>query len=289
MISRSPSGSENAERRVRFGGLITVLVAALLWAAAPALSADNGGWSPAFWGTRLINLPTTTLTGRHDVLLRISHRFIPKAGTGYDSFYGFDGPAFVLIGLGYGISDDLEIRIDRSNLFQEWELGAGWRILKPSTRSAVPFAAVLDVGVGWASQKIAGRDRTDSRNLKLNARLSLSAMVSRRWALLAVPAFSSHTDHWAVSPTRTIALGLGTRYMLFRDISVIAEWVPVIDGYKRAQNGWGLGLEKKIGGHVFQAFVTNSFGLTSAQFLPGGDLRLKDSDFRFGFNIFRTF
>ena len=277
-------------RRARSGNIIAILAAALLCGAVPAISADNGGdVSPAFWGTRLINLPTTTLTGRHDILLRISHRFIPKAGSGYDSFYGFDGPAFVLIGFGYGISDDLEIRIDRSNLFQEWELGAGWRILKPSTRSAVPMAAVLDVGVGWASQKFAGRDRTDSRNFKLNAQLSLSARVSRRWTLLAVPAFASHTDHWAASPTRTIALGLGTRYMFFRDLSVIAEWVPVIDGYKNAQDGWGLGLEKKIGGHVFQAFVTNSFGMTSAQFLPGGDLRLKDSGFRFGFNIFRTF
>jgi hypothetical protein len=29
--------------------------------------------------------------------------------------------------------------------------------------------------------------------------------------------------------------------------------------------------------------------LTGSQFVPGGDLRLQDFDFRIGFNIFRTF
>jgi hypothetical protein len=77
--------------------------------------------------------------------------------------------------------------------------------------------------------------------------------------------------------------------MIFNDFSIIWEWVPVLTGYKDNSNGWGLGVEKKIGGHVFQVFLLNSAGLTSDQFIPGGDLRLKDKDFRFGFNIFRTF
>jgi hypothetical protein len=70
---------------------------------------------------------------------------------------------------------------------------------------------------------------------------------------------------------------------------MLAEWVPVLSGRKDVENGWGLGIEKKIGGHVFQVFVVNSYGMTTDQYVPGGDLRLRDLDFRFGFNIFRSF
>ncbi|MCK7478366.1 MAG: DUF5777 family beta-barrel protein [Candidatus Moduliflexus flocculans] len=84
-------------------------------------------------------------------------------------------------------------------------------------------------------------------------------------------------------------MGLGSRFMVFNELSVMLEWIPVLSGYKEVQNGWGFGIEKKIGGHVFQVVLTNSFGLTGSQFVPGGDLRLQDFDFRIGFNIFRTF
>jgi hypothetical protein len=78
--------------------------------------------------------------------------------------------------------------------------------------------------------------------------------------------------------------------MILNDFSIIAEWVPALSGYKEIEgSGWGLGIEMKVGGHVFQVFVNNALGLTPAQYLPGGDLRLGDLDFRIGFNIFRTF
>jgi len=79
--------------------------------------------------------------------------------------------------------------------------------------------------------------------------------------------------------------------MVLEDLSLMAEWVPILSGYRyrEGENGWGLAVEKKIGGHVFQFFVTNAFGLTPSQVLIGGDLRFGEGDFRLGFNIFRTF
>ena len=47
---------------------------------------------------------------------------------GYDAFYGFDSPAFVLIGFGYGLSDRLSLTLDRSNIFQEFDLGAHYLV-----------------------------------------------------------------------------------------------------------------------------------------------------------------
>ncbi len=276
-------------RRRCIPGIVCFLLVAGAAFAPIAAAADRSFDKPVFWGTRLINLPTTQTMEKGDVLFRISHRFIPKADSGYDSFYGLNGPAVVLFSLGFGISDRLGITVGHSNLFHEWEFSSSWLAAKQGTTGAFPFSAVVHAGVGWASQKLPGRTRLDGKNIKVNLQLSLSRQLTRRWSLLAVPSLATHTNHWEADSSGTFALGLGTRYMFLDDLSVLVEWVPVISGYKNTQNGWGLGFEKKIGGHVFQVFVTNTLGMTADQFVPGGELRLQDFDFRFGFNIFRSF
>lgn len=237
---------------------------------------------PAFWGTRLINLPTTTAIEAKDVLLRISHRFYGPVDEGYDTFFGLDSGANVYISLGYGITDKLGISIGRARLFNEWELGLDWAAVEQEVTAGLPFSAALHAGFDWVTQEGLG-------TLKWNFQLSLSHQISKRMSVLAVPSFSTNTNFQDLDPEGTLAIGLGCRYMIFEDFSIALEWIPVVSGFKDVQNGWGLGLEKKIGGHVFQVFVTNSLGLTGSQFVPGGDLRLEDLDFRIGFNIFRTF
>lgn len=237
---------------------------------------------PAFWGTRLINLPTTTAMEAKDVLFRVSHRFYGPVDEGYDTFFGLDSGANVFFGLGYGITDRLGISVGRARLYNEWELGLDWLAVEQGLTEGLPFSAAVHAGFDWVTMEGSG-------NLKWNVQVSLSRQVSKRLSFLVVPALSTNTNFWELDPEGTFSVGLGSRYMIAEDLSLILEWTPVIAGYKDVQNGWGLGVEKKIGGHVFQVFVTNSFGLTASQFIPGGDLRLGDLDFRFGFNIFRTF
>ncbi len=57
---------------------------------------------------------------------------------------------------------------------------------------------------------------------------------------------------------------------------------------------FSLGLKRPVHSTDFTAqvskiFALNSYGLPTAQYLPGGDLRLSENDFRFGFSIFRLF
>jgi len=244
---------------------------------------------PSFWGTRLINLPTTTTLNQGDFMFRISHRFQPAISTGWDTLYGLDGPAFILAGFAYGISDQMTVSLGRSRLYQEWELGLGWLLLEQGKLSGLPVEVTAHVGGSLVSQKWPQGLGFKPGRGKLNLELSLAYQVTNRLSFLVVPAFASNTNHWEKSSDGTFALGLGGRMMVLDDLSLIAEWVPVLAGYKDVSNGWGLGVEKKIGGHVFQFFVTNALGLTPSQYLTGGDLKLSDGDFRIGFNIFRTF
>lgn len=243
---------------------------------------------PAFWGTRLVNLPTTTTLGKGEFLFRISHRFQPPVSEGWDSLIGFDGPAFILFSFGYGITDSLAVNVGRSKLFQEWEFGADWSLFEQGRKGSLPFSATLHLGGGLVTLD-EPQDAGWSGRFRLSALLSIARQLNDRFSFLLVPAYSTNTNFWEPSSDGTFSLGVGGRIMVFDDLSIIAEWIPRLAGYKDFYSGWGLGVEKKIGGHVFQIFVTDSIGLTAAQFLPGGDLKLGDGDFRLGFNIFRTF
>jgi hypothetical protein len=243
---------------------------------------------PAFWGLTLANLPTTTTLDRNRFLFRISHRFLPSVRVGWDSMYGLDGPAAILIGFGFGISDRLTATLGRTNDYDIYEIGLHW---VAADQGRLPFSAALHLGGALAADKIPGRDVWDSRNIKLSAQLSLVRQFSGRFSVALVPSYSTHADHWTIDgdPRSVFALGVGGRFMILKEISLIGEWTPVLAGYEAPFTGWVLGIEKKIGGHVFQVFVLNSTGLTADIYAPGGDLRLADGDFRLGFNIYRTF
>lgn len=255
---------------------VLLLGASICSLGAAAEAADT---TPAFWGTRLFNLPTGTPIGGGLFQLRISHRFAAPVELGFKDFFGLDGYANTLLGLGYGITDRIGLSLSRARLDKEIELGAEWLIAEQD--AGRPFSAALFGGVGLV---------TEGDGLaRWSAALSLSRKVGRRLSILAVPAFASRTDRNSPGSGGTFTLGLGGRFMLLEDFSILAEWTPVLAGFKADESGWGLGLELKTAGHVFQVFLANSLGLTIPQVLPGGDLRLGDLDFRIGFNIFRAF
>ncbi len=240
---------------------------------------------PPFWGTRLINLPTTQSVGKGRLLFRISHRYYPAIKSGYNSLYGLDGPAVILLSFGYGLRDNLDLTLARTKLDKEVELSLKWVMFEQGKILTLPFSAALNIGGRLVTQSQPDRKVFRADNMKFNLQVILSHQVNNAMSLVLVPAYSSNTNHWDPSSEGTFALGTGGRWMIFDDFSIIWEWVPVLAGYKDNSNGWGLGIEKKIGGHVFQVFILNSTGLTSDQFIPGGE----DRNLRIGFNIFRKF
>jgi len=256
----------------------------------PAAQSESkkGFEKPAFWGTRLINLPTAQIIEKGEFQFRVSHRFVPEVTSGRDFFFGLDGPANVLLGLGYGLGDHLAVTLGRTNFFQEAELGLDWLIAEQS-KGRFSFSSALHIGGSLVTRSEEGVGLFAAQHMKFNVQLSLSRQFSDRLSLLLVPSYSSNTNHWESPSQGTLAVGLGGRWMVGNDLSVIAEWVPVLGGFRADFSGLGIGLEKKIGGHVFHVFFLSSSGLTSDQFLPGGDLNLLRGGFHFGFNIFRTF
>lgn len=245
--------------------------------------------NPAFWGPQLMNLATPTSIGNKHVLFRISHRFYPSVQEGYDVFYGLNGPASIYLSLGYGLTDNMDLLFGHSNRFHEWVLTYKWRFFSRPPESDLPISAAVKLASTWVTEQRSGTSVFSRENLKFNVQFSLALAVHENVSLLVVPAYASNVNHWEENSEGTLALGTGGRFHLGKEISLLFEIIPVLAGYHAKVTGWGLGIEKKIGGHVFQIYVLNSVGITGPQYLPGGDLCLNDGDFRFGFNIFRWF
>jgi len=204
--------------------------------------------------------------------------------------YGLDGPAFVLLGLEYGIRDCASVSLGRSNLDDEVELSTAVVLAREGRDFSLPFSATLRAGVALTTTRPEERDLFDADNLHLLAQLALSRRVTNRISLLVVPSYAGNTRAPRPGSNRenTIALGVGARAVVFEEVALVGEWIPVLSGFEMDVETWGLGVEARKGGHVFHVFLNNAYGLTPNRYLPGGDL-LDGGDARLGFNIYRTF
>jgi hypothetical protein len=270
-------------------GIIRQWIYSLAGTKLPASLSKPGPQRPNFWAPKLINLSTTQTLKKKEMMFLISHRYNQAVESGFDSFFGLDSGANIFFGLGCGLTNKLTIGLGRTNLYKEVELWLHWKAVDESKPNKPPLSMAFRIGANLVTRDIAGRKLFDSKNFKLHAQLSISYTLSHRVTFLIVPSISTNTNHWEPDPEETVALGLGFKLNLGSNYGITAEWIPVISGYHEPSHGWGIGIEKKIGKHVFQVFVVNSFGLTTGQYITGGDLKLSEGKFRLGFSIFRMF
>ena len=272
--------------------LLLIFVSIALVTPAVDCLADSGGkdaGSPAFFAPGLINLPTTGCLDKGEVLVRVSHRFYLPTSSGHRAMYGLDGPAFILLGLSYGVRDDWSVALGRTNLRDEVELSTAFSPFQQGDRLNFPFSAVVRGAVSLTTEVPEGSHVFVRDNVRFSIQASLSRQFTDAISILAVPSFCSNTDYSRPDEENTFGLGLGGRVMVLKNISLVGEIIPVLSGYSTGTDTWGLGVEVKKGGHVFHIFVTNAYGETTNQYLPGGDLKLADGDLRYGFNIYRSF
>lgn len=251
-----------------------------------------------FNGWKVVNLPTSLSVDRGSWLFLISHRFNPKIGDGYDAFYGLDGSGIIYLSLGYAVTDDLLVALARSNSNDNVELEGRYRLAEQ--RGSSPIGAAAQVSFNWVSEDPGnGESRLRGEALKATGQVSLTHAIGPV-GIAVVPGVTLNPAENVSGEDPLITVGLGGRWTFVKlrrsTLSLVGEWVPIVSGYTRTTtfgndnrfDSWGGGLEISIGGHVFQIVVSNAVGLTSDQYLRGGDLDITDGEMRLGFNIFRV-
>lgn len=249
----------------------------------------------SFDGWKVVNLPTTRMVDRGLWFFLIGHRFNPELFEGYEVFYGLDGSAVIFLNLGYAPADNLLFVLGRSNASDNVELQAKYRFMQQTLESGRPLALAAQATVNWITETLQDEDALRAEAFKFSGQLIASRDFGTRVGVQLAPGFLVNQSERLSDESLLLTLGLGARWRFYRNLSLLAEWVAILDGYERSTtfgnenrfDSWGGGLEIAVGGHVFQIVLTNSVGLTTDQYMRGGDLDIREPEMRLGFNIFR--
>lgn len=86
--------------------------------------------------------------------------------------------------------------------------------------------------------------------------------------------------------SNSLLIGLSSRVRLSQRVYVVGSWTPRAAGFGPGNSLKTVGIEKRLGGHMFQLNFSNSLGTTMAEMARGAT---NNSDWFLGFNISRKF
>jgi len=155
--------------------------------------------------------------------------------------------------------------------------------VRQGTKSPIDLSALLAIEFSSV-----GQQGVDSQSQP-----TLGLIVSRRFtekaAVYAEPIWVNNSNPLPsvlVDSNDSFLLGVGGRFRVRRTVYLVAEVAPRAAGYRPGASHATVGLEKLVGGHVFQVNFSNGVGTTIGQVARGGS---SNKDWYLGFNISRKF
>jgi len=260
----------------------------MLAPASPA-SAQTPTGSPISTSTipvqtdlNLINIPTTKSLRRHQSYFRLTHRFARDLRRGdfgelASDLFSLDSGAVIGVEYRFGITKTLHAGVNRSMLSKTIQTFARWDAVRQS--DAMPASVSL-------TGSFEGLNNL-RQDYQPGAAVTISKTFGDALAVYATPAFvwKTRAVDFTGGREHTALLGLGARVRFRTSGYIVGEYTPRLYGYDPNKAVWGVGIEKRTGGHTLQLNLTNAFGTTLGQIARGGSPR----DIYLGFNITRQF
>ena len=228
---------------------------------------------------KIENLPTTLILPVRKMSFSMTHRFNGNLRQGsfldqLEGLFGLDNGAAIGLELRYAPVRRLQAVIFRTNIERTIQLYAKYDWLRQGEKMPVSISPV------FSFEGIA--------NLRDHHQPAVGATVSRmfgnRLSAYAVPIWVHNVLEVGEDRDTTI-LGVGGRLQIANRTFLVAETSPRVAGFKAGETMYGFGIEKRVGGHVFQLNFTNTSGTTFAQIARGGFPK----SLYLGFNLTRKF
>ena len=281
-------------------------------AGSGRVAAPPREFARAFAGVTSASIPTTQMLEPGWLYFRVAHRWRGAAKEGFDQLFGLDFGSRVFLDFGFALGPNLMFNVGRFAYNATFEFGLKWRFLRERTDGSVPISAAIRAGVDWETLKVEDDPnlsipRSDSRRFHWFVQLPLSKQfANERLGVTVSPGVLFNPSIRVSGEAPIVTLAFAGRVMLLQDLSFFVEAVPILSGAENADvvggvrinekgesvfyDAWTAGFEKKVGGHVFHVYITNSQGLSTNTYMSGGDLdfNIFKGNFRFGFNIYRN-
>lgn len=242
--------------------------------------------NPAQPDFTIVGLPTALRLPKHRAAFRVTHRFLRPLGAGdfgdlIENFFGLDSGAFIGLEFRFGLRPGTQVGIHRTSgrtiqFFGQHDL------VRQGGRSGVGLAAVATIeGLNNFREEYSPA-----------VGLLVSRTVNERAGFYAMPTWVGNTNRGitfaerASTDEHTALVGLGARIRVGASVYLVGEIAPRLAGFDPGVHHAAFGLEKRVGGHIFQINVSDTFGTTMGQIARGG---LRKEDWYIGFNISRKF
>ncbi len=249
-----------------------------------------------FKATRLINQQTIEVGGTRSLDFRIHHHFGPFNSGAYD-FWGIDGGASIRLGLEYSYNGRLQFGLGRTSYEKQIDGFLKYRLLRQSKSGSMPISVTLFSGAyrnGIKGLQIGGIDKFKyaSDRLSFVQQIIIARKIDDKLSIQITPTMVHYNlvDNLADN-NDAYFLGIAGRYKISNRTAITYEYGAKLLNYSESKyyDSMGIGLDIETGGHVFQMFLTNSFGMTENQTFARTNSSWADRGFRLGFNVSRMF
>jgi hypothetical protein len=249
-----------------------------------------------FKATRLINQQTIEVGGTRSLDFRIHHHFGPFNSGAYD-FWGIDGGASIRLGLEYSYNGRLQFGLGRTSYEKQIDGFLKYRLLRQTKSGSMPISVTLFSGAyrnGIKGLQISGVDKFKyaSDRLSFVQQIIIARKIDDKLSIQITPTMVHYNLVENLSDQNdAYFLGIAGRYKISNRTAITYEYGAKLLNYSESKyyDSMGIGLDIETGGHVFQMFLTNSFGMTENQTFARTNSAWADRGFRLGFNVSRMF
>lgn len=249
-----------------------------------------------FKATRVINQQTIEVGGSRSLDFRIHHHFGPFNSGAYD-FWGIDGGASIRLALEYSYDGRLQFGLGRTSYEKQVDGFVKYRLLKQTKSGAMPISVTLFSGAyrnGVNGLKISGVDKFNyaSDRFSFVQQMIIARKFNDKLSMQITPTIVHYNLVENLADNNdAYFLGISGRYKLSNRTALTYEYGAKLLNYSESKyyNSMGIGLDIETGGHVFQMFLTNSFGMTENQTFARTNSSWADRGVRLGFNVSRMF
>ncbi len=258
-----------------------------------------------FKSVKMVNMHSTETIAKRTLDIRIGHKFGDLAGAngGWQTFYGLENAADIMIGAEYGITDNIGVGIARvkgsQGLFQNMVGTVKYRFLRQTKGKGMPLTMTFVGIANMSTQKKIEDSGTIQEFSKFGHRMAYSAQVilarkfGERFSFQVSPGYVHRNIVPGLDTNGLFFVGAATRIQISKVYGIIADFNYPFSALRTAANGYypsiGIGLEMETGGHIFQVNFTNSTGITETDYIPYTRSNWADGQFRISFTISRIF
>ncbi|MHA6248133.1 DUF5777 family beta-barrel protein [Pontibacter sp. CAU 1760] len=251
-----------------------------------------------FKTTRVVNGHSVETVKRRGLDFRVTHHFGDISGDGGNvhTLYGLDQAADIRIAFEYGVTDKLTLGIGRSKISELVDGYAKYSLFTQTQDNHMPVSTTLLINAGFTPQRAVESEYANvAHRLSYTYQVLVARKFSPLFSLQLMPTllhrnylFDPQDEHDLFS------MGIGGRLKLTKRFALLADYFYTFSGIRNeANSGYyaplGFGVEIETGGHVFHMFFTNNAGIVENNFIPNTTSSWGEGEFKFGFNISRTF